>query len=167
MEQLLQHLILRVASLPNVAASPVSFLTVLTSLPDAVASSTFTAVSHIFACCHTLGHILLYDVIDGESPMPPPYFRIHPRSSNDLTLTHFLNPASMSTAQLPVWYLGNTVLKHVLHKNCCISNRSSLTIYVIVFYAGFSPALEVQTSVIFLHFIKVLTIHNRTLTRYI
>ena len=35
------------------------------------------------------------------------------------------------------------------------------------FYAGFSPALEVQKNVNFLHFIKVLTIHKRTLTRYI
>ena len=37
----------------------------------------------------------------------------------------------------------------------------------IVFYAGFSPALGVQKSVRFLHFIKVLTDHHRTLTRYI
>ena len=56
-------------------------------------------------------------------------------------------PASMSTAQLPIWYLGNTVLKHVLCKNHHRSNRSSLTIYTFVFYAGFSPALEVQKSV--------------------
>ena len=35
------------------------------------------------------------------------------------------------------------------------------------FYAGFSPALEVQKSVMFLHFIKVLTNHNRNVTRYI
>ena len=36
-----------------------------------------------------LGHILLYDVVDGVSLMPPLYFRIHPRSSIDLTLTCF------------------------------------------------------------------------------
>ena len=76
-------------------------------------------------------------------------------------------PASMSTAQLPIWYLGNTVLKHVLHKNCHRSNRSSLTIYVIVFYAGFSLALEVQKSVMFYTFTKFLTIHQRTGIRYI
>ena len=61
-------------------------------------------------------------------------------------------PASMSTIQLPIWYLGNTVLKHILHKNCHRSNRSSLTIYAIVFYTGFSPALKIQKSVMFLHF---------------
>ena len=31
----------------------------------------------------------LYDVIDGYSPILPPYFRIHPRSAIDLALTHF------------------------------------------------------------------------------
>ena len=58
----------------------------------------------------------------------------------------------MSTIQFPIWYLGNTVLKHILCKNRHRSNRSLLTIYAIVFYAGFSPALEVQKSVIVLHF---------------
>ena len=57
---------------------------------------------------------------------------------------NIFKPASMSTAQLPVWYLGNTVLKHILCKNHHRSNLSSLTIYAIVFYAGFSPALGVQ-----------------------
>ena len=93
--------------------------------------------------------------------MPPPYFRIHPRSAIDLVLTCFFKPASMPIAWLPIWYLGNTVLKHVLHKNHHRSNRSLLTIYVIVFYASFSPALEVQKSVIFYYtFTKFLTIHK-------
>ena len=74
-------------------------------------------------------------------------------------------PASMSTGWLPVWYLGNTVLKHVLCKNHCRSNRSLLTIYAIVFYAGFSPALEVQKSVMFYTFTKFLTIHQKNLNQ--
>ena len=49
----------------------------------------FKAVSHVFACCCMLGHIHLYDVVDGESLMPPLYFRICPRSAIDLMLTHF------------------------------------------------------------------------------
>ena len=53
------------------------------------------------------------------------------------------------------------------HENHCRSNRSLETIYKIVFYAGVSPALKVQKSVMFLHSINVLTNHNRTLTRYI
>ena len=46
-------------------------------------------------------------------------------------------PASISTNQLPIWYLGNTVLKYILHKNCHRSNRLSLTIYAIVFLYRF------------------------------
>ena len=74
-------------------------------------------------------------------------------------------PASMSTAWLPIQYLGNAVLKCVLCKTCCRSNRSSLTIYAIVFYAGVSPALEVQKSVIVLHFTNVLTVHQKNLNQ--
>ena len=33
------------------------------------------------------------------------------------------------------------------------------------FYAGFSPALEVQKSVIFLHFTKFLTVHQKNLNQ--
>ena len=76
-------------------------------------------------------------------------------------------PASMSTTWLPNQYLGNTVLKCTLCKNHHRSNNSSLTIYVIVFCAGFSPALEVQKSVMILHFTSFLTNHNKTWTRYI
>ena len=75
-------------------ASPVSCLTVLASLPDAHFSLyvlLLMVIGHVFACCCTLGHIRLYDVVDGESLMPPLYFRICPRSSNDLALTCFLS----------------------------------------------------------------------------
>ena len=49
--------------------SPVSFLTILASLPDVVVCLLFhilllMAINHVFVCCHTLGHISLYDAID-------------------------------------------------------------------------------------------------------
>ena len=74
----------------------------------------------------------------------------------------------MSTDWLPFGYLGNTVLNmcSLVRTVVDLICRSSETIYNIVFYAGVCPALEVQKSVIFLHFTKFLTIHRITLTVY-
>ena len=53
----------------------------------------------------------------GLSPMPPTYFRVHPRSSIDLLLTCFLSLLQCLPLGCTIWYLGNTVLNYVLHKN--------------------------------------------------
>ena len=65
-----------------------------TSLLNVVTSpSTFSCsqLSAVFLCVAAHLVIFIYDVIDGESLIPPPYFRICPRSSNDLMLTHFVS----------------------------------------------------------------------------
>ena len=110
----------------------------------------FTTISCVFACCHTLGHISSYDAVDQFITNATTVFQNTSKICSWSFVDTLFKPASMSTVWLPVWYLGNTVLGHVLHKNHHRSNRLSLTIYVIVFYAGFSPSLEVQKSVMFL-----------------
>ena len=109
----------------------------------------FMTIHHVFVCSHMLGHISLYDAVDWFITNATTIFQNMSKIFYWSFIDTLSKPASMSTAQLPVWYLGNTVLKHILCKNCHRSNRSPLTIYVIVFYAGFSPALEVQKSVCF------------------
>ena len=73
--------------------SPVSFLTVLTSLPNAIVSSFTSSCSqpsvvflHVATCL-----VIFLDMMPliGLSPMPLPYFRICPRSPIDLLLTCF------------------------------------------------------------------------------
>ena len=79
-------------SLPNTVTSSVSYLTVLASLSDVVGSPSVFSCSQPSAVFCMLPHTwsyLLYDVVDGYSQMPLPYFRIHPRSAIDLSLTHF------------------------------------------------------------------------------
>ena len=46
-----------------------------------------TTFGHWFVYFRTVGHISIYDTIDGLKPMRSLYFRIHPRSSSDLALT--------------------------------------------------------------------------------
>ena len=103
--------------------SPVSFLTVLASLPNAAASSSSSCSSQLsimFLCVTTHLVIFLYMLLlIGLSPIPPMYFRIHPRSSIDLSLTHFLSLLQYLLLGCTIWYLGNTVLNCVLHKNYC------------------------------------------------
>ena len=126
-----------------------------------------TAISHVFACCHMLGHISLYDAIDWFFSNATTVFQNTSKISYWSCIDTLYKPASMSTAQFPIQYLGNTVLKHVLHKNCCRSNRLLLTIYVIVFLCRFfsctgsSKKCNIYTLLSFSQFTK------RTWTRYL
>ena len=69
----------------------------------------------------------------------------------------------MSTNWLPFWYLGNTVLNTCSLTRTIVDlidcHRQSIRLF---FYAGVSPALDVQKSVMILHFTKFLTVHQRT-----
>ena len=73
--------------------SPVSFLTVLPSLPDAVVSSSTSSFSWPSAMfLHVAARLVIFLYMmpfTGFSPMPPLYFRIYPRSPIDLALTRF------------------------------------------------------------------------------
>ena len=114
-----------------------------------------------------LGHISLYDAIEWFFSNAITVFQNMSKISYWSCIDMLSKPASMSTAQLLIQYLGNTVLKCMLCKNCHRSNRLPLTIYAIVFYAGFSPALEVQKSVIFYTLLSFSQFTKRAWTRYV
>ena len=153
--------------------SPVSFLTVLTSLPNAISSSSSSAsrcsqLSIMFlhaTVCFVILHCML--LLIGLSPILPTYSKVCFRSSIDLTLTHFLSLLQWLPLSCTIQYLGNTVLTTFFIRNFVDLIDHHWQSMQLFFYAGFSPALGVQKSVMILHFTNFLTNHKRTLTRYI
>ena len=138
--------------LSNAATSPVSFLTVLASFPNVVASPLHPPVHGHQLCFCMLLHAWSYSFIWCDWWCITNAATIFQNMSKIFYWSHvdtLFKPASISTARLPIWNLGNNVLKCILCKNHHRSNRLSLTTYAIVFYACFSPALEVQKSVMF------------------
>ena len=114
--------------LPNVATSPVSCLTVLTLLPNTVSSPSIFSFSqpsavflHVAACLVIFIIWCCWWLFTNAATIFQNRSKICYWSFVDM----LFKPVSMSTTQLPIWYLGNTVLKCVLHKNHCRSNRSS------------------------------------------
>ena len=73
-----------------------------------------TAISRVFVCCSTLGHISLYDTIDWFFSNAITVFQNTSKISYWSCVDTLSKPVSMSTAQLPIWYLGNTVLNCIL-----------------------------------------------------
>ena len=122
------------ASLLNVATSPVSCLTALTSLPNAVTSSVsyLTVLASlsdvvgspsVFSCSqpsavflHVATHLVIFVIwchwwlfTDATA-----IFQNTSKICYWSFIDSLFKPVSMSTAQLPVQYLGNTVLTHSL-----------------------------------------------------
>ena len=114
-------------SLPNAVASLVSCLTVLALLPNAVGSPSIFSCSQLSAMfLHVAAHLVIFIIwyhwwlFTNATTIFQNTSKICYWSFIDM----LFKPVSMSNAQLPVQYLGNTGLKCVLCKNCHRSDRS-------------------------------------------
>ena len=112
----------------------------------------FMIIYYVFVCYCTFGHTSSYAAIDWFITNAANIFQ----SMSWISYWSFIGmlsmPASMSTARLHIWYLGNIVPKHVLHKNLCWSDRLLLTIYMDYFLCRFFSCTGSSKSVMFLHF---------------